>query len=141
MTGNAYFFDEGSPASPNFDLFANDLCLLPPALVCILVGILRVKFLDVEVLNVGDSIGDAPRNMLVVSDNHSWRAWKTGANDVYIPCYQVALVPDRWSGLAQVRVVTEDGKTRSGHSAIDNPVVAGAHHAKAAELFELFVLL
>src|SRR5437588_190800 len=71
----------------------------------------------------------------------SGSARETGSNDIDISCYQVALVPDRWSGLAQVWIVAEDRCACDGHGSIDNPIVAGPHYTETAKLFELFVLL
>src|SRR5581483_9624414 len=40
-----------------------------------------------------------------------------------------------------MRVVAEDRSTGLRHCAIDNPIVAAAHHTEATELFDLLVLL
>src|SRR5712692_2202733 len=71
--------------------------------------VLRVKFLDVQVFNIGDGIGEAPGDMLVVANDDAGRAWEADADDINITGDQVALIPDRRSCLPQVRVITEDG--------------------------------
>src|SRR5712691_1076788 len=141
MTGDAHLFDERSLASFDDDLFANNLRLFPIAPVFILAGILWVKFLDVEIFHIGDGIGDTPGDMLVVSYDYPRCAWEADSNHIDFARHQVILVPDGWCGLAQVWIVAEDRRAGGSHGAIDDPVVAGTHHAKATELFELFVLL
>src|SRR5579859_598663 len=53
----------------------------------------------------------------------------------------MAFVPDGGRGLSQMRVIAEDGQAGGRHGAIDRPVIAAAQHAKAAQHFQLFVLL
>src|SRR5215471_2444512 len=65
MPGNTHLFDEWELPPFYFDLLVNNLCFFPLTLVLVLVGVLWIKFLDVQVFNVGDGIGYAPGNMLV----------------------------------------------------------------------------
>ena len=62
----------------------------------------------VQVLYVGDGIRYSPGNMLVVPNHDAWSTRKTCSNHINISCYQVAFVPDGWSSLSQVRIVTQD---------------------------------
>src|ERR1051326_976806 len=141
MPCNIDFLDMGCFDPPDFDLFTDHLCLFPPALIFVLVRVLRIEFLDVQVLSIGDCIGDTPGDMLVVSYDYTRSARETGSNDINISSYQVTLVPDRWSGLSQMWIVAQNRRTCGGHSAIDNPIVACPQRTEAAKLFELFVLL
>ena len=141
MTRNAHLFNHRLFLSAHVDRLTNDLSLVPLALKFVLVGIFRVKFLDVEILNIGDGIGDAPGDMLVMPDDNARAAGEAGADDIDIARDQVTFVPDGRGSLAQVRVVAEDRGACCGHGAIDDPVIAAAKHAEAAQLFHLLVLL
>ena len=140
MSRNTYFLDQRRLASPHDNLLTNDLSRFPLPLVFILIGVLRVKFLDIQVFNIGDRVRDTPGDMLVVPNYHASCTGKTCSNHIDIPCHQVAFVPDRWNDLSQVRVIAEDGRTGRAHRAIDHPVVASAQHAKSAQLLQLFIL-
>ena len=108
MASDTYFLDKWRLATSHFDLFANHLRLFPFPPVFVLMRIVRIKFLDVEVLNIGDGVGDTPGDILVVPYDHSWRTRKTCSNDINIPGYQVILKPDRRYSLAQMRIVAEN---------------------------------
>ena len=95
-------------AASHFDFFTNHLRLFPFPLVFVLMRIVWIKFLDVEVLNIGDGVGDTPSDILVVPYDHTRSTRKTCSNHINIPGYQVILKPARRNGLAQMRVVTEN---------------------------------
>src|SRR5437660_412542 len=102
VTRNAHLFNHRLFLSAHVDRLTNDLSLVPLALKFVLVGIFRVKFLDVEILNIGDGIGDAPGDMLVMPDDNARAAGEAGADDIDIARDQVTFVPDGRGSLAQV---------------------------------------
>src|SRR5579884_3340894 len=59
MPGDTHLFNERLRASFDADFFANDLGLFPLSLIFILERVLRVEFLDIEVFDIGDGVGDA----------------------------------------------------------------------------------
>src|SRR6185436_19431743 len=141
MPRDANFLDHRSLATLNLDLLADHLCHFPFPLVLILVWVLRVKFLDVKVFYIGDGIGEAPGNMLIVTNDDAGHAWETDAGDINIGGDQMAFIPDRRSSLSLMRVITEDWRSRNRQATIDHPAIACAKHAKSAQLLDIFILL
>src|SRR5579863_8255439 len=140
MEGYAHLFDHGFFFVLDENLFANNLRFFPFALKFILVGILWVELLNIKVFYVGDSIGDAPRDMVVMADDNAGCAGETDPYYIDIARDKVAFVPDGRRGLPQVRIVAEDGRAGHGHGASNNPVVAGSEHSEATQLLQLLVL-
>src|ERR1700694_5257399 len=132
MPCDTHFLDDGRFRTLDEDLFTDNLCLFPLTDVLVLVGMLWMKFFDVEVLNIGYGIGKTPGNAPVVSNHDAGRARETHPDNIDIASNEMAFVPDRWRGLSEMRIIAEDGGTGSCHSAINDPVVAAAQHAKAA---------
>src|SRR5579859_7067159 len=141
MTGHAHLFDDGFLLAFDANLLADDLRLFPFAHKFVLVGIVRVKLFDVEVFDIGDGVGQPPGDMPVVTDYDARRAGEAGPDHIDVSRRKMALVPDGGRGLPQMRVIAEDGQAGGGHGAIDRPVIAAPQHAKAAQHFQLFVLL
>src|SRR5579885_1188607 len=141
MTSDTHLFDYWLLQPAYVDHFMDNSGLVPLALKFVLVRIFRVKFLNVKIFDIGDGIGDAPGDMLVVPNNDARRAGEAGADDIDIARDQMAFVPDRGGGLPQMRIVAEDGGACRGHGAINDPVIAAAEHAEAAQFFHLLVLL
>src|SRR5947209_4912634 len=94
MSRDAYLFANCLTAL-NPDLFAYDLSLFPLALIFILIRVLWVEFFNVEVLYIRDSICHPPGDLLIMTDDHTGRAWKAGPHDIDIIHNKVTLIPDR----------------------------------------------
>src|SRR5437764_1826658 len=109
MSRNTDLLDQWCLASSHGNLFAYHLRRFPLPLVLIVIGVLRVKFLDVQVFNIGDRVCDAPGDMLFVPDYYARCPRETCANYIDISSDEVTLVPDRWHRLPQMRVIAEDG--------------------------------
>jgi hypothetical protein len=58
-------------AFPDFDLFVPDHGILPTRGCLILFRIIGIELLDIEILNVWSNIREAPRDSIVVTDNHA----------------------------------------------------------------------
>src|SRR5450755_3835013 len=105
MAGDSYLFNNRVFQATNLDLFLYHLGLFPLALVFVLVRILGVKFLDIEVLRIGNRVGDAPGDVLVMSDDDAGSAWEADADDVDVSRDEVAFIPDRGCRLTEVGIV------------------------------------
>ena len=94
MARDAYLLNDGLILPFHLNLFAHDLGLFPLALVFVLIWVCGVKFLDIEILHIGYCVGDAPGDMLIMSDDDSWCARKAHSGYIKIARDQVAFVPD-----------------------------------------------
>ena len=128
MAGPARFEGFGGTAGHD-DLLCLHFHVNPGAIHLVLVGVGGIDLLDDEVLRVGRQVGDAPGDVVVVSDDHTRcaregepghveRAAVRGTHTV-----QGHLEPDRRHLDGQVRVVGEDRRTGLGLRTRHHPVV------------------
>ncbi len=95
--------------------------------------------LEVEVLHVRVEVGEAPRDGLVVADDHARYAGEREAGDVEgtvgidLVAVQAHLVPDARHGRTEVRVVGEDRSAAGGVAARDRPGVRPESASGGAE--------
>jgi hypothetical protein len=91
---------------------------------------------DVDVLDGGAEVGEAPGYVVVVADDDEGNAGEGDAGDVEIAGggggLEVGLVPDAGDGVGQVHIVGEEGLAGGGVGAGDDPVV-GAGEAVFAD--------
>ena len=94
--------------------------------------------LDVDVLDVGAEVGEAPGDVVVVADDDEGSAGESDAGDVEGGAgggggFEVGLVPDAGDAVGEVHVVREERLAGGGVGAGDDPVV-GAGDAGFAGL-------
>ena len=87
---------------------------------------LRVLFFDVEEGLLVLGVGEAPRDVLVVSDQHDRRARDADAGRVVARGVDRVLEPDRGQRQVKVRITREQGASAHALAAGDRPVVARA---------------
>ena len=86
-----------------------------------------VELLDHQVLTVGERVGEAPGDALVVTDDHQGEPGERHPNAVeVVSSPDVSRVPDRGDAGRQVRVVAQDGPACGGAAATHHPGVAAA---------------
>src|SRR5579884_2970952 len=81
---DAHLFDDRLLLALDANFFTEDPGLFPLAHVLVLVGIIGVELLDIQVFDIGDSIGDAPGHVAVMPDDDAGRAGEARANDIDI---------------------------------------------------------
>src|SRR5581483_11192868 len=106
------------------DLFALDLHLGPGIANLVLGGIVRVRGLDEDVGLVGADDGDAPGDVVVVTQGDTGQGRFAGADAVPARRIQVHEIAQRRHGDGAMRVAGEHGFAGGGAGAIDDPVVA-----------------
>src|SRR5690349_18295740 len=114
MSRDTHLLNHRSIPTLDFDFFLNNLSLFPLAHKFVLARIIRMKLLDIEILNIRDSVRDTPGNMLVVSDNDTRGTRETSSNDINIFRHEMAFIPDRGCSLSQVRIITQNSSTCFG---------------------------
>ena len=91
---------------------------------------------DVDVLDFGSEVGEAPGYVVVVTDDDEGDAGKGDAGDVEVPVwcrgFKVRLVPDARDVVGEVHVVGQERLSCGGVGSGDNPVV-GACEATVAD--------
>ena len=87
---------------------------------------------DVDVLDFGAEVGEAPGDVVVVADDDEGCAGERDAGDVEAGGFEVGLVPDAGDVVGEVHVVREEGLAGGGVGAGDDPVV-GAGEAVIAD--------
>ncbi len=60
----------------------DDLHVLPGAAVAVLVGVRRVRVVDIQVFGVGSEDRQSPRAIFVVPDRNTWQHRLAAADDV-----------------------------------------------------------
>ncbi len=85
---------------------------------------LAIEFDRGEIRDVGVSVGDAPRDVFVVSRDHEGTARNSHAHRVEVWRADVDFVPEGGDGDAQVGVVGEHGVSALAASGSDDPTVA-----------------
>ncbi len=90
---------------------------------------------DVDVLDVGAEVGEAPGDVVVVADDDEGNAGKGDAGDVEIAGgsggFEVGLVPDAGDAVGEVHVVREERLAGGGVGSGDDPVVGAGETAFA----------
>ncbi len=91
---------------------------------------------DVDVLDFGSEVGEAPGYVVVVADDDEGHAGKRDSGDMEIAgrCrgFEVGLVPDARDVVGEVHVVGEERLSGGGVGSGDDPVV-GAGEAAVAD--------
>ena len=111
----------------------------PFAVHLVLVGVLRVDFLDVQVHHVRPDVGKAPCDAVVVADDDARRACEGKAHDIiragfgFRLAVQAHLVPDGRQLLPQMGVVGQDGLPRGGEVPGNGPTVGTQIQATCAQ--------
>ena len=126
--------DDHVAQAADADDLLSDLGRLPRAVDLVARGVVGVEALDVDVLHVGESVGDAPGAMLVVADDDAGHAGQGEAGNVVIAAAEVIGVPDGREDGRQVGVVGQLRPAAGGARPADNPVVAAqalAHERRA----------
>src|SRR6266481_6676296 len=100
------------------------LRLGPCAMDAVFLGRGGVEGLDVEILNIGLIIGEAPSNAFVVADDNKRSAGQSEALDVPTRRGEMDLVPDGRNGQLEMRIVGEQWLAGCGVGAADDPIVA-----------------
>lgn len=85
---------------------------------------LAIEFDRGEIGDVGVSVGDAPRDVFIVSRDHEGTARDGHAHRVEVWCADVGFVPKGGDGDAQVGVVGKHGVSVLAASRSDDPTVA-----------------
>ncbi len=117
------------------DGFVEDLGFRPFAVDLIFVGCGGIEFFDVEVLDVGAVVGEAPGDAIVVSDDDERRAGKSETFCVEIGSGEMNFVPDGRDGKFEMGVVGEKRFAGGGVGAAHDPVVAAEAFANFALCF------
>ena len=117
----------------DLDGLVDYLHILPLALKLILARVIRVDFLDVEVLDIGADVGNTPGNVLVVADDDTGHPGKGEAHHVHFRGVQPHFIPDGGHLNAEVGVVCQQGHPGVGMFAADDPVVAADKGAAAKD--------
>ena len=91
---------------------------------------------DVEVLDVGAEVGEAPGDVVVVADDDEGSAGEGDSGDVEGSAggrggFEVGLVPDAGDAVGEVHVVREERLAGGGVGAGDGPVVGAGEAAFA----------
>jgi len=87
---------------------------------------------DVDVLDLGAEVGEAPGYMLIVSDDDERNAWEGDSGDVEVCGFEVGFVPDAGNVVGEVHVVGDERLVAGGVGTGDDPV-AGAGEASVAD--------
>ena len=82
-----------------------------------------IEVLAIQILDVGEHVGLAPRDVSIAADRHRRRAWQRGADDVEVARRHVRQIPERGHVRGEVRIVGEQGLAARGERAVDDPVV------------------
>ena len=156
VAGYDYLFDMWAGAVAQVDLFAYDGGFFPFSLefeagrtAAVVVG---VWAFDVEVLDIGEGVGQAPGDVLVVADDDAGCAGEGGAADLEAGFGAVGrgragemhLVPSAGHGHDEVGIVTENRASGEGFFCGDGPGVAALSELGRGDsepVFQLFVLV
>src|SRR5258708_35356601 len=111
MACDTYLLDNCCLTPSGLDRLTHNLGLFPRALVFILPWILGIEFLNIEILYIRNSVGNPPRDMLIVANNYAGSAWEAYTNHINIARQQVTLIPDRRRSLTKMGIITEDRKS------------------------------
>src|SRR4029077_1968917 len=79
--------------------------------------------IDVQVLNVKPKICDAPRNALVVADDHAWHTRQGYTGHIQVRCPQMYLIPGGGDCELKMRVVRQNRLAAGGVLPGDSPGV------------------
>ena len=140
MSGDAYLFNNWHILAPDQNLLANNLRLFPLSQELVLTWIIRIELLHIQVLHIGDGVGNTPGNMLVMSNNHTGCAGKTDAGYIDLAADQMTFKPDRGDHLSKMRIIAEHRSATFGLCAIDHPVITASHRAQTRECTDLLIL-
>src|SRR2546426_6954350 len=84
VASDPYFLNCRNLRPFDVDLFAYHSRVFPFTQILVLIGIFRIEFFDIQVFNVGDSIGKPPGNMLVMSYDDAGSAGETCPDHIEI---------------------------------------------------------
>src|SRR5258708_32245635 len=104
--------------------FVEHLRLGPCAMDTVFLGRGGVEGLDVQILNIGLIVGEAPGNAVVVADADKRSGRQSEALDVPTRRGEMDLVPDGRNGQLEMRMVGEQWLAGCGGGAADDPIVA-----------------
>ena len=87
---------------------------------------------DVDVLDLGAEVGEAPGYVLVVADDDEGDAREGDSGDVEASGFEVGFVPDAGEVVGEVHIVGDERLAVGGVGGGDDPV-AGASEAVVAD--------
>ena len=110
----------------DWDVVLDLLICLPRAVPEVLVRMRGVLLLEVEKRLLVHRVGEAPGDVLVMPDEHTWRARDADPGDMEVGRVLGQLKPDRRQGQVKVRVSGEQRAAARALRRCHGPVVAGS---------------
>ena len=123
-------FDGAVCGAANVDDVLTDGGALPLAVDTVFERILRVKRFGVDGEDIGEVVGEAPGDAIVVADDDERRAGKRESLHIPAGRGEVDQIPDGGSRPAKVRVVFQERTTGTGAASGDDEIVAASDRAR-----------
>ena len=96
------------------DDFGTRVKRLPTLRRFIACGVSCINLLQIQILHIGTSVGEAPGHMGVATQHHKGQTWQAGTDHIGVGCFQMRVIPNGRRTQSKVRIIGQQRLTRGG---------------------------